>query len=75
MNLFEQHLFKTCLLGGDDRRVLLWDVNKVVRKGDIAPSQMKTEHLSNIFCTVFDNDTKHIFSAGMNVFLRILMNL
>ena len=52
-------------LGGDDRRVLLWDVNKVTRKGHTAPCQMKTEHLSNIFCTIFDNETKHIFSAGI----------
>jgi len=50
--------------GGDDRRVLLWNVNKVTRKGHTATHQMKTEHLSNIFCTIFDNETKHIFSAG-----------
>ena len=52
------------MLGGDDRRVLLWNVNKAIRKKNVTPYALKTEHLSNIFCTVFDNANKHILSAG-----------
>ncbi|KAL9953099.1 hypothetical protein ACROYT_G040459 [Oculina patagonica] len=49
--------------GGDDRRVVAWNVEKCVY-GTQPPTTMKGEHRSNIFCTVFDNDNRHIFSAG-----------
>lgn len=49
--------------GGDDRRVVVWNVEKCVY-GTRKPILMKGEHRSNIFCTVFDNDNRHIFSAG-----------
>ncbi|XP_065067254.1 DDB1- and CUL4-associated factor 5-like [Rhopilema esculentum] len=50
--------------GGDDRRVLLWNINKATRQKIANNCQLKTEHLSNIFCTVFDNETRFVFSAG-----------
>ncbi|XP_052105470.1 DDB1- and CUL4-associated factor 5-like [Mytilus californianus] len=49
--------------GGDDRRVLLWNVEKAL--SDIgSPKIMKGEHNSNIFCIAFDRDNKKIFSGG-----------
>ena len=51
------------LLGGDDRRVLLWNVCKAVH--DIGkPVCMKGEHNSNIFCLAFNNCNDKIFSGG-----------
>lgn len=49
--------------GGDDRRVVVWNVEKCVY-GNGSPVIMKGEHRSNIFCTVFDIENRHIFSAG-----------
>ncbi|KXJ17739.1 DDB1- and CUL4-associated factor 5 [Exaiptasia diaphana] len=49
--------------GGDDRRVLLWNIDKTLyRKAE--PVVMKGHHRSNIFCTVFDAGNRHLFSAG-----------
>ncbi|XP_041352872.1 DDB1- and CUL4-associated factor 5-like [Gigantopelta aegis] len=49
--------------GGDDRRVLLWNVYKAIH--DIGqPISMKGEHNSNIFCLAFNNCNKKIFSGG-----------
>lgn len=49
--------------GGDDRRVLLWNVEKAL--SDIgSPRSMKGEHNSNIFCLTFDHDNNKIFSGG-----------
>lgn len=49
--------------GGDDRRVLVWNVEKALQgKGE--PTNMKGEHGSNIFCLGFDNTRQKIFSAG-----------
>ncbi|XP_076098557.1 DDB1- and CUL4-associated factor 5-like [Mytilus galloprovincialis] len=49
--------------GGDDRRVLMWNVEKAL--SDIgSPKIMKGEHNSNIFCIAFDHDNKKIFSGG-----------
>lgn len=56
-------LFSLINLGGDDRRVVVWNVEKCVY-GSGSPVVMKGEHRSNIFCTVFDNDNTHIYSAG-----------
>ena len=50
--------------GGDDRRVVVWNVEACVY-GNGSPVSMKGEHRSNIFCTIFDNENRHIFSAGM----------
>uniref|UniRef100_T1JJB3 Uncharacterized protein n=1 Tax=Strigamia maritima TaxID=126957 RepID=T1JJB3_STRMM len=49
--------------GGDDRRVLAWNVEKALQGKD-APICMKGEHNSNIFCLGFDNNKTKIFSAG-----------
>ena len=56
-------LFSLIIQGGDDRRVVVWNVEKCVY-GSSSPVVMKGEHRSNIFCTVFDNDNTHIYSAG-----------
>lgn len=56
-------LFSLIIQGGDDRRVVVWNVEKCVY-GSGSPVVMKGEHRSNIFCTVFDNDNTHIYSAG-----------
>ena len=52
--------------GGDDRRVVVWNVEKCVYRNG-SPVIMKGEHRSNIFCTVFDIENRHIFSAGRNL--------
>lgn len=56
-----QFLFN--LTGGDDRRVLLWNVQKALHNSG-KPSIMLSEHHSNIFCLSFDNSVTHIYSAG-----------
>lgn len=49
--------------GGDDRRILLWDVEKALdSKG--SPAVMRGQHHSNIFCLAFDNSNTKIFSGG-----------
>ncbi|XP_072164835.1 DDB1- and CUL4-associated factor 5-like [Diadema setosum] len=49
--------------GGDDRRVLLWNINKAL-DSRYEPNSMKGEHHSNIFCMAFDNENGKIFSGG-----------
>ncbi|XP_042203243.1 DDB1- and CUL4-associated factor 5-like isoform X2 [Homarus americanus] len=49
--------------GGDDRRVLLWNVDGAL-SGNHRPHTMKGEHNSNIFCLSFDSCNTKIFSAG-----------
>lgn len=49
--------------GGDDRRVLLWNVDGAL-SGSHSPRIMKGEHNSNIFCLSFDSSNTRIFSAG-----------
>ncbi|KAM6912986.1 DDB1- and CUL4-associated factor 5 [Xenentodon cancila] len=49
--------------GGDDRRVLLWDMEKAIH-GRSKPVKLKGEHLSNIFCLAFDSTNKKVFSGG-----------
>ncbi|OWF46287.1 DDB1- and CUL4-associated factor 5-like [Mizuhopecten yessoensis] len=49
--------------GGDDRRVLLWNVQKALANIG-KPAFMKGEHNSNIFCLAFDNENRKIFSGG-----------
>lgn len=49
--------------GGDDRRVLLWHMDKAIHSRS-EPVQLKAEHLSNIFCLAFDSTNKRVFSGG-----------
>ncbi|ESN91551.1 hypothetical protein HELRODRAFT_131009, partial [Helobdella robusta] len=49
--------------GGDDRRVLLWDVEKSLNNVS-RPVAMREQHHSNIFCLEFDNENKKIISGG-----------
>ncbi|KAH3853970.1 hypothetical protein DPMN_096508 [Dreissena polymorpha] len=49
--------------GGDDRRVLVWNVEKAL--SDIGqPRAMKGQHHSNIFCIGFDITNSTLFSGG-----------
>ncbi|CAB1335649.1 unnamed protein product [Coregonus sp. 'balchen'] len=50
--------------GGDDRRVLLWDLERVLHARSAKPLILKGEHLSNIFCLAFDSTNKRVFSGG-----------
>ena len=50
--------------GGDDRRILIWNVEKSIDDSPIMPTAMQGEHDSNIFCLGFDADVKNIFSGG-----------
>jgi len=54
------------LTGGDDRRILVWDVERAL---DAAgwPAVMMGEHHSNIFCVTFNNSNTKIFSGGQHV--------
>ena len=65
--------------GGDDRRVLLWNVERALcdQQQDgtkYSPPSLKGEHHSNIFCLAFDSSNKKIFSGGrfMSVFKYIM---
>uniref|UniRef100_A0A3B3DZZ4 Ddb1 and cul4 associated factor 5 n=1 Tax=Oryzias melastigma TaxID=30732 RepID=A0A3B3DZZ4_ORYME len=49
--------------GGDDRRVLLWHMEKAIH-GLAKPVKLKGEHLSNIFCLAFDSSNTKVFSGG-----------
>uniref|UniRef100_A0AAV2JD72 DDB1- and CUL4-associated factor 5 n=1 Tax=Knipowitschia caucasica TaxID=637954 RepID=A0AAV2JD72_KNICA len=49
--------------GGDDRRVLLWHMEKAIHSRS-KPVKLKGEHLSNIFCLAFDSTNKRVFSGG-----------
>ncbi|XP_071752793.1 DDB1- and CUL4-associated factor 5 [Centroberyx gerrardi] len=49
--------------GGDDRRVLLWHMEKAIH-ARAKPVKLKGEHLSNIFCLAFDSTNKKVFSGG-----------
>jgi len=51
--------------GGDDRRVLLWQVDKAITDNDkYNPVAMEAEHRSNIFCLGFDSDNTRLYSGG-----------
>lgn len=51
------------LSGGDDRRVLMWNVEKAL--SDIGePCSMKGEHNSNIFCLAINNSNSKLYSGG-----------
>ncbi|XP_055599396.1 DDB1- and CUL4-associated factor 5 [Uranotaenia lowii] len=49
--------------GGDDRRVLLWHVDKAIMDKEV-PAAMQKQHLSNIFCLGMDSRNARIFSGG-----------
>ncbi|KAL3286132.1 hypothetical protein HHI36_000644 [Cryptolaemus montrouzieri] len=49
--------------GGDDRRVLLWSLPRILHGTD-SPVAMHTNHLSNIFCLDFNSNNSRIFSGG-----------
>ena len=54
--------------GGDDRRVLLWNVEKAL--SDVGePVAMKGEHNSNIFCLAINKTNTKIYSGGELFFL------
>ncbi|XP_037081356.1 DDB1- and CUL4-associated factor 5-like [Pollicipes pollicipes] len=50
--------------GGDDRRVLVWDVARTLSGGRHPVVPMVSQHLSNIFCLAFDAAERRVFSAG-----------
>lgn len=50
-------------IGGDDRRVLLWHMEKAIHARS-KPVKLKGEHLSNIFCLAFDSTNRKVFSGG-----------
>jgi WD repeat-containing protein 22 len=49
--------------GGDDRRVLIWNVEQAVH-GVSKPAAMRAQHISNIFCLGVDSTNSKVFSAG-----------
>lgn len=54
---------KFLVSGGDDRRVLIWNVEHAIHSIG-TPSVMRANHISNIFCLAFDSTTSRVFSAG-----------
>lgn len=58
-----EELCESLLLGGDDRRVLLWKLEESMA-GVAEPQAMNNQHYSNIFCLGFNNDSTKIFSGG-----------
>ena len=56
-------LYQLIILGGDDRKVLIWKLCEAVA-GNTKPRCLRQKHHSNIFCVTFDHDNKHIVTAG-----------
>ena len=54
--------------GGDDPRALIWRVHALNNK----PVPVKAFHgsTSNIFCTIFSPDNRHILSCGNDAMIR-----
>ncbi|XP_022210978.2 DDB1- and CUL4-associated factor 5 isoform X2 [Drosophila obscura] len=50
--------------GGDDKRVLLWNIDQEVVTELGRPQVMNETHTSNIFCLGFDTFNAHVFSGG-----------
>uniref|UniRef100_A0A7M4G330 DDB1- and CUL4-associated factor 5 n=4 Tax=Crocodylus porosus TaxID=8502 RepID=A0A7M4G330_CROPO len=48
---------------GDDRRVLLWQMEEAIHSR-VKPVQLKGEHHSNIFCLAFNSGNTKVFSGG-----------
>ena len=49
--------------GGDDRRVLIWNMEKALC-GICVPDVMEAEHNSNIFCLAINKSATKVFSGG-----------
>ena len=53
------------LVGGDDQRVLLWNISEtLIDRNEPSPVAMKAKHNSNVFCLSFSHDKSKIFSGG-----------
>ena len=73
LGLFQNNLEISCILkddefvinivGGDDRRVLIWNTEKCIANCCI-PTPMNGQHHSNIFCLAFDSCSRRVFSGG-----------
>ncbi|CAK8678323.1 DDB1- and CUL4-associated factor 5-like isoform X1 [Clavelina lepadiformis] len=50
--------------GGDDKRVLLWNLGERFFAPNYKPTIMVGNHISNIFCLAFDMYNKKLFSSG-----------
>ncbi|XP_041674142.1 DDB1- and CUL4-associated factor 5 [Drosophila eugracilis] len=50
--------------GGDDKRVLLWNIDREVVSQLGKPRPMNEKHASNIFCLGFNTQNSYIFSGG-----------
>nr|ACT88140.1 IP05413p [Drosophila melanogaster] len=50
--------------GGDDKRVLLWNIDRELVSKLGKPRSMNEKHASNIFCLGFDTQNSYIFSGG-----------
>ncbi|XP_026690017.2 DDB1- and CUL4-associated factor 5 [Ciona intestinalis] len=50
--------------GGDDKRVLLWNVGETLMNPNYKPTAMETLHISNIFCLDFTADNQYLLSSG-----------
>nr|DBA14247.1 TPA: hypothetical protein GDO54_005244 [Pyxicephalus adspersus] len=60
---FSNHGGRMLVSGGDDRRVLLWHMEKAIHS-KAKPIQLKGEHHSNIFCLAFNSGNSKVFSGG-----------
>ncbi|XP_073465838.1 DDB1- and CUL4-associated factor 5 [Aquarana catesbeiana] len=60
---FSNHGGHLLVSGGDDRRVLLWHMEKAIH-ATAKPIQLKGEHHSNIFCLAFNSGNTRVFSGG-----------
>ncbi|PSN32328.1 hypothetical protein C0J52_17634 [Blattella germanica] len=60
--------------GGDDRRVLIWNVEQAVH-GVNKPAAMRAQHISNIFCLGFDSTNKPFCLASYtSAFHAVMFN-
>lgn len=50
--------------GGDDRRVLLWQMSDAMMSASSKPCVMQKQHQSNIFCLAVTGDNTKILSGG-----------
>ncbi|XP_076800445.1 DDB1- and CUL4-associated factor 5-like isoform X2 [Clavelina lepadiformis] len=57
--------------GGDDKRVLLWNLGERFFAPNYKPTIMVGNHISNIFCLAFDMYNKKLFSSGYELILAL----
>lgn len=50
-------------LGGDDKRILVWKVQKAIVENE-EPMVLEAEHRSNVFALGFDCHIKKVLSGG-----------